>query len=46
MSNLHLFKDSITLTDYDVLIQELTAAVEAGTSTLTAFCGAQRQLVR
>lgn len=35
MSNLHLFKDSITLTDYDVLIQELTAAVEAGTSTLT-----------
>ena len=34
MSNLHLFKDSITLTDYDVLIQELTAAVEAGTSAL------------
>ena len=34
MSNLQLFKDSITLTDYDVLINELSAAIDNGTSAL------------
>lgn len=34
MSNLQLFKDSITLTDYDVLINELSAAIDSGASAL------------
>ena len=35
MSNLQLFKEWITLTDYNVLIDELSAAIDGGTSTLT-----------
>lgn len=35
MNHLRLFKESITLTDYDVLINKLSAAIDAGTSTLT-----------
>ena len=34
MSNLQLFKESITLTDYDVLINELASAIDSGTSAL------------
>lgn len=34
MSNLQLFKESITLTDYDVRINELAAAIDGGTSAL------------
>ena len=34
MSKLQLFKELITLTDYDVLINELSAAIDNGTSAL------------
>jgi len=34
MSNLQLFKEWITLTDYDALIGELTAAIDDGTAQL------------
>lgn len=42
MSNLQLFKEWITLTDYDVLIKELSAAIDGGTPTLTKLlCGTE-----
>lgn len=42
MSNLRLFKEWITLTDYDVLIKELSAATDGGTPTLTKLlCGTE-----
>lgn len=42
MSNLQLFKEWITLTDYDVLIKELSTAIDGGASTLTKLlCGTE-----
>ncbi len=42
MSNLQLFKEWITLTDYDVLIKELSAAIDGGTPTLRKLlCGTE-----
>lgn len=42
MSNLRLFKEWITLTDYDVQIKELSAAIDGGTPTLTKLlCGTE-----
>lgn len=35
MSSLQLFKERITVTDYDVLIKELSAAIDGSTRTLT-----------
>lgn len=41
MSNLQLFKDRITLTNYEALIKELSAAIESGTDLVKLLFGTE-----